>query len=280
MIMLQGLALSLAVAAASIATLVIVRRFFGQDRLREVNDVSGFYFTIIGTIYAVILAFMVFAVWTDYQVAADTVEKEANAVIGVARAAYGYPREIQQSLVTNLLGYAHAAIDEEWPAMSRRKESAVARQRLDDLWNASLAIHPETMRDQVLLQQTLTNLATVRETRRSRLLKSKSDLPQMLWDLLLFGGFLTLFGSLFFGVRSFGYHAFQTALLAMLITFVLFALQSINHPFQSAVHVAPDALEEAVRVVDELQRSNGGIAADHHDDPNEGHPNAVAGGKR
>jgi Protein of unknown function (DUF4239) len=279
MIMLQGLALSLIVAAVSTAALFIVRRFVGQDRLKEVNDVSGFYFTIIGTIYAVILAFMVFAVWTDYQVATDTVEKEANAAIGLAHMAFGYPREVQQSLVTSLLGYGHAVVDEEWPAMSRRKESGAARQRLDDLWNTSLAIHPETIRDQVLLQQTLTHLSTLREMRRSRLLKSKTDLPPMLWDLLLFGGFLTLFASLFFGVRSFSYHAFQTGLLAMVITFVLFALQTINHPFQGAVHVSADALEEAVRVVDGLQRRNGGTAADHHD-PKEEHPNAVEGGKR
>ena len=278
--MLEGIALAAAASAISVVTLAIVRRGFGADRLKELNDITGFYFTLIGTIYAVILAFMVFAVWTDYQVADGTVEKEANAAISIARTAYGYPRDTHQAMVPAVLAYVRSAIDDEWPAMSHQKESAVTRSHMDGMWTAALALHPETMREQVLLQQVLSSLGTLREARRSRLLKSQSDLPRILWDLLLLGGGVTLFGSLFFGVRNFKYHAFQTVLLATTIAMVLFVLQSINHPYRGEVRVEPDALREAARVIEGLQRTEGAVVGEHRDDPKEERPSAVAGTKR
>src|SRR5262245_16020940 len=56
----------LAAIVLSIAGLVAVRSLVPADVLRETNDVAGNYLQTVGTIYAVLLAFVVFVVWQQF----------------------------------------------------------------------------------------------------------------------------------------------------------------------------------------------------------------------
>ena len=275
--MWRGTYLVVGVVVACLVALALIRRFVRQERVKEANDFVAFSMTVVGTIYAVILAFMVFAVWTDYQVAQDMIEREANALIRFSRFAYNTPGDLPQKFGADILGYAHAVIDDEWPAMSRLKESAVARERLDNLFARTDDFEVKTLREQALLSQGLDALNLVSSSRRSRLNKAKDELPDILWDLLIFGAVATIGGAAFFGVGSFAQHALNTAVMAATITFVLFAINEINHPFRGMIHVEPTALQESIRVIERLQKTEMGAAAAGGatpDDPDEERPPA------
>src|ERR1700690_665886 len=61
-----------------------------EDR-REHNDQIGWQLTALGTTYAVILGFMLYAVWTTFGVAEVNVDLEANALVNIYRLAAGLP---------------------------------------------------------------------------------------------------------------------------------------------------------------------------------------------
>ena len=52
--------------AIAIGFQVLVRRLVGVERLALNNEVAGFIFAIIGVVYAVLLAFVVIAVWEKF----------------------------------------------------------------------------------------------------------------------------------------------------------------------------------------------------------------------
>ena len=58
---------------------LVVRRLFPQDREGE-GDVLGAASGIVGVVNAVLLAFIVFAAWSNYDRAAEAVNKETDAI--------------------------------------------------------------------------------------------------------------------------------------------------------------------------------------------------------
>src|SRR5262245_45238456 len=59
----------------ALSGLYLVRRLVPAALLRESNDVVGNYLQTLGTVYAVLLAFVVFVVWSQFNEARSHVER-------------------------------------------------------------------------------------------------------------------------------------------------------------------------------------------------------------
>src|SRR5437870_901073 len=82
------LRLFLTVAASmllAVAGLGMVRALVPPAVLRANNEVAGNYLQTIGTIYAVLLAFVVFVVWTQQNEAWRLVERQGNELADLLR---------------------------------------------------------------------------------------------------------------------------------------------------------------------------------------------------
>ena len=62
-----------------------------MDRLSLNNEVAGFKFAVIGVFYAVLLAFVVIAVWEDFRQTEATVRDEAKAAVDLHRITFALP---------------------------------------------------------------------------------------------------------------------------------------------------------------------------------------------
>ncbi len=67
----------------AVAGLLLVQRLVPSGPRQEHNDVAGCIYAVLGVAYAVLLAFVVIAVWQDYQTAKTNLESEANELAGV-----------------------------------------------------------------------------------------------------------------------------------------------------------------------------------------------------
>ena len=65
----------------SIGLMLMTRAAYGVDRLSLNNEVAGFKFAVIGVFYAVMLAFVVIAVWEDFRKTEAAVRDEAKTVV-------------------------------------------------------------------------------------------------------------------------------------------------------------------------------------------------------
>src|SRR4051812_27385469 len=100
----MGLALTAAAEIFAIGLMLVTRRISGVERLRANNEVAGFKFAVVGVFYAVLLAFVVIAVWGEYRDTEAAVRNEAKAAVDLHRLTYALPAgggaDIRQRLIT------------------------------------------------------------------------------------------------------------------------------------------------------------------------------------
>ncbi len=97
--------------------LILFRKIVPQSDDMSHNDVAGPIVSMVGTILAVILSFMLVSVWQQYDQAGGTVVQEASAVADLYHAAGNFPEPTQTQLRNALKDYTNAIIGDEWPAM-------------------------------------------------------------------------------------------------------------------------------------------------------------------
>ena len=226
-----------ACTAGSLLFMWALNRIWPRERRREHNDQIGWQLTALGTTYAVILGFMLFAVWSTFEAADLNADLEADAVVNVFRVADGLP-EPQRSQVRNLARtYADVVLNEEWPQMARAEVPDESRDLNGQMWRAVMSIKTATATEQVAESQTLAALTALTQYRRTRVLQSTDRLPGILWAVLIAGGILSVASACLFGSANEALHSLQVFAFSLLIALGLVAIADINRPFQGSIHV-------------------------------------------
>jgi len=229
----------------------VLRHYWPPSTRIAHNDVVGPNVSVIGTTYAVLIAFMLSGVWTNLQAARLNAEQEANNLVNIFRFAYQLPPESRTQVQTLAHEYCEAMISDEWPAMARQTQSATAHRLIQQLWHALTTVQPHTSGEQTVMDHSLSELTTMTEHRRIRLLQSRQRLPAMLWSVLIVGGIVTVGSTCLFGVENFKLHLVQVFEISFLLSLMLVAIASINRPYQGDVHVSPEAFRYALDTMNE-----------------------------
>ena len=233
---------------AGVAFLLGVTRASAAHARKESNDFPGAVVAVIGTTYAVILAFMLSGVWNMFQQAQANEEQEANALVNIWRISGSIGPVSGQQVQVLCQKYAQVVLTQEWPAM--HAESPMPKESseiINELWRLSGQNQAHSGSDSIASYQFMEELRMLTEYRRIRLMQSREELPGILRAVLIAGGIITVAASCFFGVPSFKFHVLQVVVLTFLISLVLVAIADIDRPYQGSVIVEPDGFLLAVR---------------------------------
>jgi hypothetical protein len=231
---------------ASVIGLAAVRSVIPPEDLQASNDVCGSYLQTLGTIYAVLLAFVVFVVWTQANDARRLVERQADELADVLRVARALGESVGLAVLAAARDYARVVAQEEWPLLAAGGSCANAAARFEALWRAVAATEPQTPREESLFAEAVDRFAELGDARADLLHAGRVRLPVLLW-LLLLSGALGNIGSMYlFGVAAFWPHAAMTALLAGAISFMLFLIADLDNPFYGDWRIRPDPIVQAV----------------------------------
>src|SRR5689334_17963317 len=88
-----------------------VRRRVGLAKLSENNESGGIYFSIVGTIYAIFVAFLVVVAWDNLGDAEKVVEQESATVLSLYRDVGGLPDPVTNALRPQIREYAQMVVD-------------------------------------------------------------------------------------------------------------------------------------------------------------------------
>ena len=220
---------------------VIVRRRFGIERLLVNNEVAGHYFAVVGTIYAVLLAFATIATWEKFNDAENATAQEIGALSALYRMSGGLGDEARDLVRSRLATYITTVVHDEWPAMARGSFSVSAHSALTDLYAAYANYNPGTERESVILSASFDQLDHITQERYERLVLARGIIPGVLWVVLVSGAVLTTGFTLFFGSKSLWAQSLMTGLLSALIMLTLLVAVSLNFPFTGSVRVSSDA---------------------------------------
>lgn len=241
---------------AGISTLgLLSSHWLLPHRLRSThNDVSGFVLTIVGTIYAVLLAFIAVAVWQGFMQADGLVQSEANLVSDLYRDTVAFPEPAASSLRHELYVYAETVVQDEWPALAAGEADDAAGWQLLDRFHTELVQLRTLEVPQALAQaQMVRTLNLLYDARRGRFhAAAAAGLPDILWWTLLAGAVILMAFTYLFGVPRLFMHISMVSLLGAMIGLVLVLILLLSNPFRGPNHVSVEPFNTLVRSVETM----------------------------
>jgi hypothetical protein len=241
----QNIVLIILTVTLAVTLLVLLRKLWPPALRREHNDLVGWQIGVLGTTYAVIVGFMLWNVWSNFQSAEVNAELEATSLVNVYRLSQGLSPAEAAEVQKLARKYADAMLDDEWPAMSKQNFSSAGFEITQQLWAVMVQAQARQAREPLSLSQALAELANMTQHRRIRQLQSRSSLPTILWFILIVGGVITIGSSCLFATENFRLHFILVFALSLMVSLVLVAIADIDRPFQGSVHVNPDAFRLA-----------------------------------
>ncbi len=241
----QNIFLVIVWVALSLTCLILLNRFWAPSRRRVHNDVIGWQISILGTIYAVMIGFMLYAVWANYQTAETNVDNEANALVNLFRTANGLPPAQRSAIEIAASNYGNAVVYQEWPTMSRSEIPRAGVPFIRQLWAITTQTSTQNNAQLVSLHQAMYELSSLTVYRRLRVLESRSGMPNILWAVLVIGGAITTASCCLIGTENIALHFTLIVALSLLISMSLVAIADIDRAFQGSVHVSPYAFVRA-----------------------------------
>jgi hypothetical protein len=226
----------------------LVQRRVPPGTREKHNNVAGSIFSVLGTAYAVLLAFVAIVVWENYETAERTVESEANELAGIYFLANRFSDSDRERVHDLARSYAQVVVKEEWPLMEQGKTSYRASSLLSELRLTLQNLDIRTDADLVLYDQGLTRFHDLANARRLRLVAVTEGLPGILWVILLGGGVITVSFTYLFGLKNTWAHTLMVAALTVVICGILLTIGLLEYPFAGEVKVQPDAFEEVLGI--------------------------------
>lgn len=239
----SGFVVIAAIVAVSVAGMLLVRRSVGLSVLESHNEVAGFVYAVVGVIYAVLMAFVVIAVWEKYEATETRVEQEAAELADLFRDADAYSEPFRATVQNQIRLYGRAIVG-EWGDMARGESSPAADEAEKGLWRAYREIKPQGDYENTWYSESIARLNDLGDYRRLRLMSSRSGLPGAVWALLVIGAAITIAFTYFFGTKNLLAQGLMVGGLATMIGLVLLLTFALSRPFQGNVPVGPDAFEQ------------------------------------
>lgn len=232
-------------AGVSFAALLIVRKKLHWSSLKENHEVGGFLFNALGLIYAVLIAFVVFATWEDYNSARENCDNEADVIQSLFLNSEGLPEEFQPVVRKEILEYLKMVIEKDWPLLANGDDNPKSREQLMEIWRTYNKIEDlDTDKEQIFFSESLDKLNQITEYRRQRILNAQNHIPVVIWTVIIIGALTSIGFSLFFGTRSLLVQATMTTLFALTNTIVILMIMALDHPFTGDIKISTDAYEQ------------------------------------
>lgn len=231
----------------SVAGLALFRRCVSVATLRPSAEAVGNYLQTVGSIYAVLLAFVVFVVWQQFNDARAAVESEATEAQDLARFTAGICNGDGDRLLAQLRGYLDEVVAREWPAMARGDEATLTdvSRHLDEVWQALRAMHPGGDREMALYAEALARFNDLADARSRRLTASRTRIPTAMRILLYTGACIIVASMWLLALDDAAMHATITAAMAGAVSHILYLVEDLDDAFDGDWQVSADPLRRA-----------------------------------
>jgi len=205
---------------------------------------------LVGSIYAVILAFTIFVIWGQFTDVENWVILECNSLSDLLRFSGYVSAEMDRTVRKGVTAYAQQVVRQEWPALGEGRRDKRAQELFNDLLTAVIA--GDGPRDECAPERPaharLIEIARrAGERRDGRVTRSLTRIPPtMFWFLNTIAGVLLL---LVF-VYPFHHAAVGASCLGVLAVVLLlahFVMSDMDNPLQGAWNVSPRPFAELSR---------------------------------
>ena len=253
-----GLGLMVVVAPAILTGLIVLlARRFMHERVREGhNDVLVPLFLTAGTIYAVMLGFLVVVVWEAYGDAKENVALEASTLTTMYRQTNGMQAEEIKAMREHIRAYTEAVVSKEWEIQAKTGGAAPeARREIANIYR-EYSHMPADIANSSINREFLSQFSLVTAARNKRTLQAGEDVPWVLWFGLIGGATIVVAMSCVLYMDTWWPHVVMSGVLALMIGMLLFITIILSKPFQGALALEPGPFEHSLSVYKAVDGGN------------------------
>ncbi|STX28292.1 Uncharacterised protein [Legionella beliardensis] len=205
---------------------------------KDHRALSNSLISILSAGFSVLLAFIIINTWNYLLKTQDEVAKEADALAAMMRDIHVFPAPVKTKIMNGIYNYTIIARTQEWAMLTQGKESSAAWAALHHLITILQSFEPRTTLERIYYTQAVRNLETVLETRRNRLARLHSIIPDKLNSALIIGSiFLVVILGLIRGETNF-LHITPLLFFSIVLGFNLAIALSFDYPYSGDIAVS------------------------------------------
>src|SRR6185436_20550403 len=189
-------------AALRAAGMLIVRRRAPAGTFFKDPIPGGAVYTVAGTAYMVILAFVFFIAFESYGGAKADAQEEATATLAMFHAAGPFAPADSAELQGQMICYARAVISDGWPAMRNKGGgSSVVDARVSAMEESAEQLAVDDPKQAAAFEHWFALNEERRHGRQGRIGEASGLVPPVIWLILIIGALVVIGSVAFFADR-------------------------------------------------------------------------------
>jgi hypothetical protein len=239
--------------------MLVVRRRAPAGTFFEDPIPGGAVYTVVGTAYMVILAFVFFIAFESYGGAKSDAEEEATATLAMYHAAGPFAPAARSELQGQIICYAREVISDGWPAMRKGEGSPVVDARVSAMERAAERVPVKDAKQTAAFEHWFSLNEERRQGRQGRIGEAEGLVPPVVWLILIIGAVVVIGSVALFADRQEALLT-QVALVvpvAIIVVSGLLLVRFLDKPYEDkSGSIKPTAMERTLSQTErEHQRS-------------------------
>lgn len=244
-----------AVLFASIGVMLVRKKVSGGF-LKKHHEVAGYLLSIVGTLYSVLLGLIVVDTQTKYQTAKAMTQQEADSCLDLFHMSYTMPSDVRKKIHHSLTEYLRIVDEVEWDSIATTgvfDESAKVPFR--EIWWTLTDYEPNTVRGTEAYSEMMQVLQDLTDGRRYRLQISKTGMHEVMWGVVIAGGFLTVLFTYLFEVEDAKAQLLMTGLVALSLSLNVLLIALFSNPYKGYMRISSYPFKYDRKVIIELSKT-------------------------
>jgi hypothetical protein len=253
MSVLWTIVILVAVNAATIAAMLMVRRRAPEGSYFTDGDRASGVFGVLAGAFAIFAGFIIFLAFTTYDQSRSGAESEAITVMQQFETAQLMPPMMRHRFTGELVCYARSVVHQEWPQMQAGKGGDTINPWGAALFRTLRLTDPKSATEQTAYAKWLDQRSDRENGRSDRLHGAEGIIPTSIWLVLILIAGVVFAYMLFFADSGEG--ALSQAMLmgsaTTVIVLTLAAINALDNPFRAGLgQIKPVAMERTLKILD------------------------------
>ena len=219
----------------------------GQWKAVDISILETF-FGAFGTIYAIVIGFVIYQVLDYYNQLKSHISSEINAIQNLRDfLAFidDHDEEVKETL-ERIDAYVESIIDDEWPNMlSDQKTNMDTSDALYKIIKSVNKINPQNQSDLVALEKLIQTISEISTHRTHRLKESRSNrLPPLLKQLVIILSSFIILAFTFMPLEDLVVKVIFSSAMTFAVTLIYFVILDLDSAYTGSWAVTPDRYKE------------------------------------
>jgi Protein of unknown function (DUF4239) len=251
--LLWSIVVLIAVNAATIAAMLLIRRRAPEGSYFKDGDRASGVFGVLAGGFAIFAGFIIFLAFTSYDQSRTGGETEALTMMQQFETAELLPPAVRGRMTGEIICYGRSVVHQEWPQMEDGQSGDTINPWAAALFRSLRLTNPATATEQAAYEKWLDQTSDREEGRRDRLHGAEGIIPTSIWLVLFLIAGVVFAYMLFFADSAEG--AVSQAMLmgssTTVIVLTLLAINALDNPYREGVgQIRPVAMERSLRILD------------------------------